>query len=262
MVGNAFCIPVQNLMPPFFPWSEAWNAMMDRFVQTPFGSHFSSFEQFGLLGHGVSQINAGVGLGVCLMLLLSIATARRFRSKIITKSNRRLSIAWVLRLAPWALLLVFMAKVGTYSNARQLAAYYPFLLPIFLAGSGYPDVVRRIWWQRACLAVMSLTVAMLVVARDRPLFPAQTISAWVQCKNLQGNLVSRAMLSFRARFLIQEERNYLKVILPPGEKTVGFVAAIGHNEAAMWLPFGRRRVERLLVKDPPENSQPSAFATS
>jgi len=34
----------------------------------------------------------------------------------------------LLRLAPWGLLLIFMAKVGTFENARQLAPYYACLL--------------------------------------------------------------------------------------------------------------------------------------
>lgn len=44
IIGNAFCIPLQNLLPPVFPWVESWNATMEHFVQTPFGSHFASFE--------------------------------------------------------------------------------------------------------------------------------------------------------------------------------------------------------------------------
>ena len=51
IIGNAFCIPLQNLVPPFyslFPplysyWPVLWNDWMRHFVQSPLGAHFSSF---------------------------------------------------------------------------------------------------------------------------------------------------------------------------------------------------------------------------
>src|SRR5581483_3712915 len=49
VMGNAFALPVQNLLPPFFPWSNAWDNMMAHFVKTGFGSHFIGFEHFGFL---------------------------------------------------------------------------------------------------------------------------------------------------------------------------------------------------------------------
>ena len=38
--------------------------MMDHFVQTPFGSHFASFERFGFLTSGISENTAGIGLAL------------------------------------------------------------------------------------------------------------------------------------------------------------------------------------------------------
>ena len=198
IVGNAFCIPVQNLLPPFFPWSESWNVMMDRFVQTPFGSHFSSFEHFGQLSlgsHGVTEDNAGIGLGICTVILISVLAARCFSKKSKTEIIAVNRTARLLRLAPWALLLLFMAKVGTYDNARQLAAYYPFFFPLFLNGSGQMQLTRQTWWQRFCLLVMAVTAAMLLVSRDRPLFPAQTVLGKLQSNYPHSKIVARAKLS-------------------------------------------------------------------
>jgi hypothetical protein len=78
IVGNAFCIPAQNLVPPIFPWAGQWNEMMKHFLRTPFGSHFVSFEDFGLLGRAVTAGNAGLGLAICLLALISVVAARHF----------------------------------------------------------------------------------------------------------------------------------------------------------------------------------------
>ncbi|HTV39228.1 MAG TPA: hypothetical protein VMF08_01525 [Candidatus Sulfotelmatobacter sp.] len=78
IVGNAFCIPAQNLAPPIFPWAGRWNEMMKHFLQTPFGSHFNSFEDFGRLGRAVTAGDAGLGLAIWLLAFISILGARRF----------------------------------------------------------------------------------------------------------------------------------------------------------------------------------------
>ena len=158
VVGNAFCLSLQNLKPPYFPEADEWNDAMHRFVQTDFGSHFASFENFGHMGQGASAADAGIGLWIMILTLVSICGAWHYRPLEaimagITNNNR-------LRLLPWLLLLLFMAKVGTYANARQLAPYYVFLFPIFLVCAGHADLVRRHWWQLSGLLVMLLTVGM------------------------------------------------------------------------------------------------------
>ena len=91
VIGNAFCIPLQNLMPPFhellppyFRYSTSlWNEMMRHFVMTPFGAHFSSFENFGCLSadyyRGICEGNAGIGLGVCILIFATLPEIRRQR---------------------------------------------------------------------------------------------------------------------------------------------------------------------------------------
>ena len=42
IIGNAFYIPVLSLLPPFFPWSGAWNRAMDAFVWRLLSGHISN----------------------------------------------------------------------------------------------------------------------------------------------------------------------------------------------------------------------------
>ena len=188
IAGNMFCIPVQNLVAPFYflipplyhNWSDAWNQIMADFLQTPFGSHFGSFEKFGFLSgtfyNGISECNAGIGLGICTLILISIWDAHRLQKNApCARLIRFKKLSFWLRVAPWLALLVFMAKVGTFENARQLAPYYVFLFPIFLVRPGHSLLVRQRGWQRFGLFIMALTGVMIILLTDRPLFPAQTI---------------------------------------------------------------------------------------
>jgi len=173
VIGNAFCLPLQNLEPPFFPWAGHWNEMMKHFQQTPLGAHFVSFEDFGRLPRAITEGDAGVGLGICGLIFISGLAACWHRSFSAAPKNDLLLRG--LRWAPWVALIVFMAKVGSHSNARQLAPYYVFFFPLILTGAGHACLVRRRWWQILGWIVMSATAILLVVSRERPLFPAQSI---------------------------------------------------------------------------------------
>ncbi len=254
VVGNVFCVPQQNLQPPYLPGVNAWNDAMFQFLQTPFGAHFTSFEHFGRMAQGASEANAGIGLWLVILLLVSIWGARHYRAvmpvKKITGGQSRL-----LRLLPWGLLLVFMAKVGTYPSARQLAAYYVFLFPVFLACPGHTGLVRRNWWQMLGLLVMLLTAALLVVARDRPLFPAETILVPLKEKHPGWKFLAKAWDSYACRLSIETQRKVFQDSLPTDETVVGYATVRGSQEAALWLPFGRRRVQRILPRDTPQQLQ-------
>lgn len=258
IAGNAFCLPVQNLLPPYFPWAGAWNEMMRRFLRTPFGAHFASFEGFGHVSPGISESSAGIGLGICAVILVSFFAVRRCRRLELgaegrcDETDRRL--IWLLRLVPWALLLLFMAKVGTAQNARQLAPYYVFLFPFWLVQPGHACLVRRRWWQQLVLLVMVVTAAMLVVAPDRPLFPARTIIGGLRTKFPRSKFVSQAWF-YVSRPSTSDRGNYFRKDLPPQEPIVGYAAVFDADEPGLWLPYGSRRVERVLPEDTSEQLQ-------
>jgi hypothetical protein len=250
VVGNAFCIPEQNLQPPYLPGVNAWNAAMHHFVQTPFGSHFASFEYFGCLAQGASEANAGIGLWMVVLTLISIWGARHYRPTatrpVWGKSGGQL---WLLRWLPWGLLLVFMAKVASYPNSRQLAAYYVFFFPCFLVSSGHVGLVRRRWWQRLGLLTMLMTAGLLVVARNRPLFPAETWLVPLKEKHPGWKFLAKAWDSYACRLSVETQRNIFHNQLPAAGAVVGYATVSGTQEAGLWLPFGQRRVERVLPSD-------------
>src|ERR1019366_273063 len=189
ILGNAFCIPLQNLVPPFYnllppfysSWPVWWNEIMRHFLQTSFGAHFASFENFGLLSvvyfHGFTEGTVGLGLGICVLIFAALHEIRRWKKSggLVAMPLAPAPILRLLRLAPWGLLLVFMAKVGTVENARHLAPYYLFLFPAWLVTAGHAQVTRLSSWQRLAGQIMVLTTVLLATLSERPLFPAQTL---------------------------------------------------------------------------------------
>jgi hypothetical protein len=268
IVGNLFCIPMQNLVPPFYElippfysyWLSAWNELMRDFLHTSFGAHFSSFENFGHLSgtyyHGIAEGNAGLGLGICLLIFTAFREIRR-REKSAPVETAVKSVLWlrILRLAPWGLLLVFMAKVGTFENARHLAPYYAFLFPALLVKSAQSFVVRQREWQRLGLVVMGFTVALVIASGDRPLFPAKTILAALREKFPDNEFISDECGRYvdGGYRITRARRDYLQAALPPGESKIGYYALMYDvDEPGIWLPFGRRSVVSISPNDSPD----------
>jgi hypothetical protein len=258
IIGNAFCIPIQNLAPPVFPGANQWNAAMKRFVQTPFGSHFQSFENFGVIGpdiHHASEATAGLGLGICVLIMISLLAVwwiKRKNSFMVNSPPADRTAQW-LRLAPFGLLLLFMAKVGTNQNARHLSAYYPFFFPVILASFGHTILVRRRWWQNLSLSLLLFTGMLLLVSPDRPLFPAEWIISRLETAYPNSMIVKKEALSFSARLNGEEVKYHFSGKLPPDENTVGYAAGFEAGETGLWLPLTNRKVERLLPTDTKED---------
>jgi hypothetical protein len=268
VIGNAFCLPLQNLQPPFhellppyFRYSASlWNEHMRQFLLTPFGAHFLSFEKFGFLSseyyRGICEGNAGIGLGVCILIVITFFALRRQRKAGFiggTVPHDRLRL--LLRVVPWGLLLLFMAKVGTFSNARHFAPYYLFLFPLFLVKSGHAQVVRQPRWRRFGLEIMALAVLVSAAAGNRPLLPLPAL--WEKLSmEFPGNQFVADQSSRYTESDYQAalaRKKFLDESLPPGESVIGYYPVLCDvDEPSLWLPYGRRGVECISSGDAPE----------
>jgi len=247
LLGNAFCLPLENLEPPFFPWAPQWNRLMYHFGETPLGAHFIYFESFGTLRPGISDATAGIGAALCLLAVICWLAGRRLdpRPPVV----RRRDLNWWLRLVPWFLLLLFMAKVGTAQNARQFAPYYIFLFPALLVMPGQSPLTRRRWWQCLGLFIMLFTAALVVVARNHPLLPAATLVEGLKARHPDWGFLAKADYLYSTRVSIENMRVRVPAALPPTEAVVGFAGAVGPSEAFVWPPYGRRRVADVAPAD-------------
>ena len=251
VIGNVFYLTIQNLKPPLFPFVQSWDAARHHFLQTPFGRHFAGFEDFGRLSSGAAESTAALGLGICLLIFISILAARLYRPKPgrVDASHRRDPLLRLLRWIPWVLLLVFMAKVGTIETGRLCGSYYFLLCPSLLMGAGLSILARRRWWQALALLVMALAVALVVVSRDRPLFPSQTVLGRLAAEHPHSKLIANLSLTYAATPALDAERLFFRTNLPPDAAVLGYGAVSRECESYLWLPYGQRRVEVVLPGD-------------
>jgi len=64
-----------------------------------------------------------------------------------------------------------------------------------------------------------------------------------------SKFLERVSYAYACRSTIQVQRNWFKQDLPPSATLVGYATTFGGGEPALWLPFGERRVERVLPED-------------
>jgi hypothetical protein len=253
MLGNAFCLPVQNLAPPIFPFYEAWNSAMEHFLGTPLGAHFRQFEGFG---HLTAYPARDSGLGLFLWTLLALSCFVAWRRKSLATKNAALAPDghWtipVLRWVPWLMLLALMAKMGTINSARHLAAYYPFLLPSLLAAGGHSWLSRRKWWQIASVATMLATATFVILSPLLPLWPAATVLDALERRHPDSHVLLRLRSFYSTPEILRAVRHPFVQSLPPDERVVGYATDAQGLEPGLWRPF-TRRVERVLPGDTPE----------
>ena len=188
--------------------------------------------------------------GVVLTLLTLLAAWRLRRQPGGTPGETR-PPGRFLRLVPWFLLLVFMAKVGTVQSARHLSPYYILLFPLLLCQPGIARVVRQRWWQITSLSLMLLTLVMVSLIRDRPLFPVLTLSHYLARTFPNSTLPPRIASAFSGGLERDKFLTFLAAKLPADQTKSGYAVFMEAQEPCLWLPWGQRTVMRVLPTDQP-----------
>jgi hypothetical protein len=250
MAGNMFCLAMQNFSPPFNPFYKNWNEAMHKFLQTPLGGHFASFEDFCHLPAFLTEQSAGLGIIVGFLLLVSISSVWRWRMRhatpiLMPAANLQIRL---LHIVPWVLLLLFMAKVGAIEDARMLSPYYPFLLPAVLMQTGQQSLVRRHWWQNLGLLTLISAMILLVLLPARPLLPVNTILALWQQHHPESEGIAKLTSFYSGLGINLVQRQAFEKSLPATEHCIGYATDCQGLEPSLWLPF-TRRVERVLPSD-------------
>jgi hypothetical protein len=249
--ANLVLVTIQNFAPPVFPWADKWNhavekimppnvrRRLDKNIEWP-GSRFHLDEM-------QIEENAGLGFGVSILLLASLAAVTMNRQKKSALPNRGMNEKiWLtaLRWSPFvsAGVLIYESSFSTVS--RYFIPYYVLLIAPLIAGAGHERLVNQRWWRATAAAVFFIAAGLLVVSPARPLFPVQTILQKMQ------NAPPRA----REVYLVYRDRNDAfapaRDILPSDMKVLGLVT-FDDPETSLWRPFGSRRVEHVCPQDTP-----------
>jgi hypothetical protein len=143
--GNFFLLLLDNFTPTFFPMARSWNQsffyFMPEAITDPLRENFDT--GFEALYEMPSEDWAGLGFGLCVLLVVSLRAAHRIRLMNRSASAKKapgllptLDIPQALRrwamIAGWIALLGYCLKSGMATGARLVSPYYAFLLPLLL----------------------------------------------------------------------------------------------------------------------------------
>ncbi len=241
IIPNLVWYVFQNLVPPFFPWHQEWNHWANR-VTAAMGDRFAGLPFWGTVERGASEQNAGLGFTVFVFVLVSIGLAWRYRSP--TARARSPMNLWLWGTA-WFALVVFASQIGLAQSGRYLASYYPLLLAPFLACSGFEALVRRRSWQRWATLVVALSLGLIVVSRQRPVWPVFPLVKALAHRMPGNRLVHKVEESFDRAALRPVMRDFIAHNLPATEITVGYYALSGTAELDLSGEDYARRVWRM-----------------
>jgi hypothetical protein len=189
--------------------------------------------------------NAGLGLGVSSLLCASVAGVMfmRRKSSAVGVSVWQTALHW----SPAVALIGVFAESNLSTIARLVLPYYVLLLPLFLAGAGHEQLVRKPWWRAAALAVFVAAFGLVIVSPTRPLFSIQIF------RNFERRFPdSKALAQIDKNYsLFRDRPNTFSLavpMLPQGLKVLG-VTTYNDPQASLWRPYGSRCVEEVCPND-------------
>jgi hypothetical protein len=241
--ANTVLLTIENFVPPVFPLADRWNQVMEKNLPPELEKRLAQIIEWPGCTFSLEQMqieeNAGLGFGVCALLLASVAAAAFERRRGFRAESTWLKL---VRWSPVISLLAVMTQSGVSSPTRTIPPYYVLLIPILLVCAGHERLVAQRWWRLSALTVFFMAAMLLILQPARPLFPVQTILG--KMKNPPARV--------REVYSVYHERwdafAPARAALPPDVKVLGLVT---HDdpETSLWRPFGTRRIEHVCPQD-------------
>jgi hypothetical protein len=255
--ANTVLLAIENFVPPVFPLAGQWNQFADRVTPAGLGARLQQTIMWPdnklQLAEMQMEENAGLGFGVCVLLLASMVVVmfqERNKPGSAVPMNRDWRWQTCVRLAPVVSLVALLTQSHMSVISRLVIAYYAFLLPPVLVCTGHEWMVTRRWWKISVFAVFTMAAALLVVSPSRPLFPALTLVEKLQTCQPDSRLLAR----MREVYSVYRGRNDgfapARAMLPLYLKVLGMVT-FDDPETSLWRPFGSRRIEHVCPQDTP-----------
>lgn len=241
---NAVLISVQNLSPPIFPFSGAWDRFITQVIPISLAAKLSRYFEAEAAHFRIPEMQAeevaGLGFGVTILLLLVLW--RQFRLGL----RPSLSFRTLIALAALGGAAVYMAKSGLYAPARYLLPHTFFIvLPIFALPAA-AELTRNSWWRGTAYGMFFIAALLLIVSPARPLFPALTL-----LRNVNENSSELMQRTSRVYSIYRARPDILRPIreaIPSNVQAIGLIA-LNNPETSLWRPFGSRRVLHIRSED-------------
>jgi hypothetical protein len=257
LANNSVLLTIQNLAPPVFPFSTAWNRAMERLRPAAWRARLEeSFEPVGArwhLGEMQSEEAAGLGFGVTALLLVSLIGSLAMWSGTSGMANGAAPGTFYTRAVmacAWISLLTLMAKSSLSGVGRLAAPYYILCIPALLMCRGQVRLVRTRWWRGVALVVFGVAGLLVVLSPARPLWPANKVLANVAARGQP--LLARARVVYGVQGQRADAFGPARKLLPPDLKVLGLITS-DDPETSLWRPFGRRRIEHVTPRDTAED---------
>jgi hypothetical protein len=192
---------------------------------------------------------AGMGLGLAVFAFTALGFClAAIISRYGHSRKRDPRACWIVAGVGLAL-LVYMAKIGSESGPRLIAAYYPLMIAGVLVMTALDGGwTRNRFYQLVGLAALLSAFPLVVLSPARPLFPVASVKACLGSLHVPGSMIGRyeeVYGVYGARF---DGFSSLKEYLPKTETAVGFMQTGNNPEASLWRPFG----SRAMVEVTPE----------
>ena len=248
--NNSVLLLLQNFCPPVFPLANQWNQAVLRHMPASLHErllkHYESGGAEWSLADLQWEVNAGLGVGLCGLLLAGFAAGGLCAvKKIAAGADVQRRLVWA---AIGIAILAYLANMGLSALGRLTAPYYFFMVAPFLLPSCQARAIRRWWWKGLALAVWLLALLTLVITPPRPLWPAETILAEVVKSGKANHAVKLAAETYTVNRARPDAFAPLRAALPEGEKVVGMITG-DDPETSMWRPFGSRKIFHVLPAD-------------
>lgn len=254
-IVGAGLLTLENFTPPVFPLADKWNQNVNRFIppklQTILDETVMPPDSKLQVVQMQIEEQAGLGFGVCLLVLLSGLAAVYWkwcqRQSIASKAYRW---SWqrLVRFAPVISLLALFSQSHMCTISRLVISYYALLLPVVLAGAAQGWVIRQRWWQVGAALVFFSAAGLVIISPARPLFPVQMILNKFQDRAPGSPMLARAREVYTVYRIRNDAFEPIRAALPDDATVLG-ITIFDIPETSLWRPFGSRRIEHVCPED-------------
>ncbi|HEV2692221.1 MAG TPA: hypothetical protein VG347_04940 [Verrucomicrobiae bacterium] len=250
-MANAVSLPLNNLAPPFFPFSNQWSALMNRIIPSDLHTRMVASMENGLASAQLPELQveetAGLGMGLTLVLLVLLFKKAAARD---VWPQQWLAVETCVPLAGWLTLGVFMMQVGSAGPARYLLPFYPLLAVPILRGAVADNFFRSPGWRKVALFLSGISLLLVVVCPARPLWPAMTILRSADAEHSSNRWLVRAWNVYGTYGTRADGFTKVIAALPADANPLGYMGA-DEPEGALWRPFGQRQIRHICYADTP-----------
>jgi hypothetical protein len=248
-------LAIQNLTPPVFPLSAAYNRKIQSLIpddlKGPLAGHFEAEAAILYAGELMMEENGPLGLGIVSLIMVGAVGGRACSRRMHTTSHDPPHHQRLLRLVftgTLIALLPMLIKSGLTGSGRYLAPHYLLLvLPFFLI-SGMSGFYRQRVWRIAVTICFTALLLTMVISPARPLWPALTILKAANAGDSASPALRRVWEVYQTYRLRPEAFAPIRDHVPDGAHTIGLLSG-NTPEASLWKPFGKRKVTHILTTD-------------